>query len=175
MTTVNKQETISIEDPLIIQTGTVGAPGLAFLGDLQTGLSQANTGQVSLVAGGVFKMTAAAFYISATVPYATEQGTPGSGYVFKDGLNRDTGMFSDTLGEIGWSSLGDEVMRVTANGALSLDGPNAQYVLPSHSVASLPLGTQGGMIFVPDETGGPVPAYYDGTDWRRVTDGAIVS
>ncbi|SLN68860.1 DUF2793 domain-containing protein [Roseisalinus antarcticus] len=46
------------------------------------------------------------------------------------------------------------------------------------SVAALPdpaaLGA-GAMIFVTDETGGPVPAFSDGTDWRRTTDRAVVS
>lgn len=41
-------------------------------------------------------------------------------------------------------------------------------ILPSASPA-------GRLIFVSDETGGPVPAFSDGTNWRRVTDRAIVS
>lgn len=31
------------------------------------------------------------------------------------------------------------------------------------------------VIYVPDETGGAILAYSDGTNWRRVSDGAIVS
>jgi hypothetical protein len=43
-------------------------------------------------------------------------------------------------------------------------------------VAGLPV-TGGGMIYVSNESGGPpgVAAYADGTNWRRVSDGAIVS
>lgn len=41
-------------------------------------------------------------------------------------------------------------------------------ILPSAAPA-------GRLIFVSDETGGPVPAFSDGTNWRRVTDRAIVS
>ena len=33
----------------------------------------------------------------------------------------------------------------------------------------------GALIYVTDETGGAVPAFSDGTNWRRVTDRAIVS
>ena len=50
--------------------------------------------------------------------------------------------------------------------------------LPSHTVAGVPSAATygaGSMIFVSDELGGAVPAYSDGTDWRRVTDGAVVS
>ena len=31
------------------------------------------------------------------------------------------------------------------------------------------------MIFVDDDIGGPTPAYSDGTNWRRVADGNIIS
>ncbi len=31
------------------------------------------------------------------------------------------------------------------------------------------------LIYVTDETGGAVPAFSDGTNWRRVTDRAVVS
>lgn len=33
----------------------------------------------------------------------------------------------------------------------------------------------GAMVYVTNETGGAVPAFYDGTSWRRVTDRAVVS
>ena len=32
-----------------------------------------------------------------------------------------------------------------------------------------------GLVMVSDEVGGKVPAFSDGTDWRRVTDRAIIS
>lgn len=51
-----------------------------------------------------------------------------------------------------------------------------QVTLPSYVVAELPpVIAAPGMIFVSNETGGPVPAFSDGTNWRRVTDRAIVS
>lgn len=49
-------------------------------------------------------------------------------------------------------------------------------VFRSFTVATLPsASTAGGFIFVSDETGGAVMAFSDGTNWRRVTDRAIVS
>lgn len=50
-------------------------------------------------------------------------------------------------------------------------------VLPKFVVADLPdpADSRYAMIFVSDEVGGAVPAFSDGTDWRRVTDRAIVS
>lgn len=51
-----------------------------------------------------------------------------------------------------------------------------QSQLTSYTVATLPAATTaGGMIYVSDETGGAVPAFSDGTDWRRFTDRAVVA
>ena len=48
--------------------------------------------------------------------------------------------------------------------------------LPSHVKTALPSATTAGlMIYVSNEAGGPVPAFSDGTNWRRVTDLAVVS
>jgi len=48
--------------------------------------------------------------------------------------------------------------------------------LGSYVVADLPsAATPGCVIYVSDETGGAVLAFSDGTNWRRVTDRAVVS
>ena len=50
--------------------------------------------------------------------------------------------------------------------------------LPSYTVAGVPSASTygaGSMIYVSDESGGAVPAFSDGTNWRRVTDRAVVS
>jgi len=63
----------------------------------------------------------------------------------------------------------DESVQITRRGAL-------YNLLPSYNVAQLPAASPAGqMVFVPDESGGAVPAFSDGTNWRRVTDRAIVS
>lgn len=53
--------------------------------------------------------------------------------------------------------------------------------LPVFTVAQL-TGTEvpassrpNGLVMVSDETGGIVPAFSDGTNWRRVTDRAVIS
>jgi hypothetical protein len=51
-----------------------------------------------------------------------------------------------------------------------------QFVLPSYTTGTLPSASiSGAMIYVTNESGGAVPAFSDGTNWRRVTDRAIVS
>ena len=53
-----------------------------------------------------------------------------------------------------------------------------QITLDTYTVATLPTVpdiTEPGLIFVSDETGGAVPAFSDGTNWRRMTDRSIVT
>lgn len=49
--------------------------------------------------------------------------------------------------------------------------------LADYTVATLPGASDHRyeMVFVTDESGGAVPAFSDGTNWRRVTDRAVVS
>lgn len=72
----------------------------------------------------------------------------------------------------------DSVTAESDLGALVISGliyPD-QFVLPSYTVSTLPSASiAGGMIYVSNESGGAVPAFSDGTNWRRVTDRAIVS
>lgn len=74
------------------------------------------------------------------------------------------------------SLLADAGFRV--NRVLPKDGTEAMTAplpLKSFTVATLPAVGTGELIFVSDETGGSVPAFSDGTNWRRATDRAIVS
>lgn len=52
----------------------------------------------------------------------------------------------------------------------------APFMMPT-AVADAPdpLTNRYGWIFVTDETGGATPAFSDGTNWRRVSDLAVIS
>jgi len=52
--------------------------------------------------------------------------------------------------------------------------PNV-FVLPSSTVSNLPDGITGQMLFVTDEVNGSAPAFYDGSNWKRLSDNQIVS
>ncbi len=54
---------------------------------------------------------------------------------------------------------------------------DAPMKLKNYTVAQLGSLTSsvGAMVFCTNETGGSIPAFYDGTNWRRVSDRAIVS
>jgi len=48
--------------------------------------------------------------------------------------------------------------------------------LPVYAKASLPSAANAGsLIYVSDDVGGAVPAFADGSDWRRVTDRNVIS
>jgi hypothetical protein len=64
-------------------------------------------------------------------------------------------------------TLVDNIKRAIA-GSRALDAFAVADVPPAADNARL-------MIFVTDESGGAIPAFSDGTDWRRVTDRAIIS
>jgi len=50
-------------------------------------------------------------------------------------------------------------------------------ILPIYTVATVPAAEDytAGLIYVSDESGGAVPAFSDGSSWRRVTDRTIIS
>jgi hypothetical protein len=54
---------------------------------------------------------------------------------------------------------------------------NKPLKLARYTVAGLPAAAShdGAMVYVTDEAGGAVPAWSDGTAWRRMSDGAVVS
>jgi hypothetical protein len=57
---------------------------------------------------------------------------------------------------------------------LNIDVPLPGFV-STVSGAPVPGIYVGHIIYVTDETGGPVLAFSDGTNWRRVTDRAVIS
>lgn len=66
-----------------------------------------------------------------------------------------------------------EALVVEPDGRLAL---GASLGLQNCTVASLPTASPAGqMAYVSNESGGPTPAFSDGTNWRRVADRAIVS
>jgi len=108
-----------------------------------------------------------------TITIATSAGSE----IFVDGADFGTVTEPVTLSD----DLGLVTDAVTAEsdlGTLVTSGliyPD-QFVLPSYTVSTLPAAVPAGaMIYVTNESGGAVPAFADGTNWRRVTDRAIVT
>lgn len=71
-------------------------------------------------------------------------------------------------------------IAVRANSCLPKDGSEGMtrpLRLAAYAIADLPDAEDWtyGMVYVTDDVGGAVPAFSDGTNWRRVTDRAAVS
>lgn len=79
----------------------------------------------------------------------------------------NTGIHIDANGLVGVGTTSPTV-------ALTVNGPIG---LKSYTVGTVPSASTvaGQFIYVSNETGGAVPAYSDGSNWRRVTDRAIIS
>ncbi|MFZ2872241.1 hypothetical protein [Zavarzinia sp.] len=114
----------------------------------------------------------AAFVTAASITVEVD-GTPGVG---------------DMPGRIVFSTTADgaaaptERLRIDNAGNLQMAGANTVItaarllVLRSYTVATVPAATPAGAeIYVADESGGAVPAFADGTNWRRCTDRAVIS
>ena len=118
--------------------------------------------------------------IAIVVDSATDTITiaaSGGSEIFVDGADFGTVTEPVTLSD----DLGLVTDAVTAESDLGLLVTSGliypdQFVLPSYTTSTLPSASVvGAMIYVTNETGGPVPAFADGTNWRRVTDRAIVT
>lgn len=103
---------------------------------------------------------------------------PDRPYVPKPPPAADT--YSQRLHSALTQSLGEVAQRsnqsLTLDGIERMTGPLKLRPATVAGLAAYPAADwTGAVIFVSDETGGPVIAFSDGTDWRRVTDGAVVS
>jgi hypothetical protein len=80
------------------------------------------------------------------------------------GFETNTGKFKRGNGTNNWADL-DYYLSVYPS------------VLAPFAVSTAPAAASwtGGMIYVTDEAGGAIPAFSDGTNWRRVSDRTIIS
>ena len=118
----------------------------------------------STVRGGYFTAGAGAFGYSGSDPTShvlcVEGATSGPG----------TAIYGNANGNL----LGDGYAAFKSNGDSDFRGGVVYF--KSYTVSTLPSAAiAGGMIYVSNESGGAVMAFSDGTNWRRVTDRAIVS
>ena len=127
---------------------------------------------LTLTAGTGISITANA--ASDTITFAASSTTS----IFSSG--RDMGLVtsevtvSEDLGLVTDTPAGIQIDMET----VAIGGPvyPSQLVIPSYAVAGLPSVTPAAqLVYVSDESGGAVPAFSDGTNWRRVTDRAVVT
>jgi hypothetical protein len=148
-------------------TGTLAAPGATSAGMRLFGLGGSGHDGSAFVTSmaALIEMNADAAWTATSHPTRISLKTTPSGSVASAG--------------------GVERMRITSAGnvgiglaapavKLDVDGPVR---VRSYAKAALPAASAGAgqIIYVPDEAGGAVLAFSDGTSWRRTTDRAVVS
>lgn len=141
--------------------GTLDAPTAAASGD------QVFTLLGSVYDGAVARATAG---IEMMVDGAVSSGVAPQRMVFQ------TGTAASRVERMRLTSAGDLGIGVTApTSKLDVDGP---VKVKSYLKTALPSASgsgAGALIYVSNEAGGAVIAFSDGTNWRRVTDRAVVS
>lgn len=117
--------------------------------------------------------------VTGSNPAASGSGLELSGgattliQAYNRGTQAYIGMSLDALG-ISLRTSGSTRVTINANGIDVVGGVKPS----SYTVATLPSASglgAGALIYVSNEVGGAVPAYSDGSAWRRVTDRTIVS
>jgi len=166
---------------------------------LNVGITSFTENQTSLRVIGITSTRSLTVTNSATInglTYPTSDGTDLQ-VIATDGSGNLSFQSVSALSGFDWNSdtdlglITDSVTLSSDNGSIATSHTNAydlgliatigliyptQFVLPSFTVSTLPSANPAGqMLFVTDETGGSIPAFSDGTNWRRVTDRAIVS
>lgn len=180
----------SFSDVLVIdtetgRTGFGGAPkGQVFI--LGQNLSDPGLGDLHIEKSGYFSLFFFDTYATSAASFSVQRrarGTAASPSAVQAG---------DTLGGFSFRGYGagrttaSERMRITSAGRVGIGTTTPSCTLQvagparvaSVAKASLPSSSDtgaGAILHVPDEAGGAVLAFSDGTNWRRVTDRDVVS
>lgn len=139
---------------------TIAGPGDAVSGDI--------VGTLAFQAYG-----GSAFRSAASVRAAVTEPAPGAA-----AMGARLEFLCSALGSVSPTEVAriDHATGLSMFGANPVIDQNRNHVLRSYTVAGVPsAATAGVMIYVSNESGGAVPAFSDGTNWRRVTDRAIIS
>ena len=158
--------------------GSAGAPSIFFATDPDTGIFRGGGNKLSIAQGG---SEAAVFGSSDLKLYRQIEVDMNTG---GDWAGKITNASATGLGLI-VEAKGATLFRVVDTGAAATVvevNPddvvaNKPLKLARYTVANLPAPAShdGTMVYVTDEAGGAVPAWSDGTAWRRMSDGAVVS
>ena len=119
-----------------------------------------------------------------TIDTNTISSSDSTVVTINDGLNVTGTIFADTITVSTISAPSDSTgtYTITSPTTITLDPVDeiindAPMRLVSKTVAQLGSITSsaGAMVFCTNETGGAIPVFYDGTNWRRVSDRAVAS
>lgn len=150
-----------------LKAGAAATPGLYWNDYTNLGFYAVSSTKVGFSANGAL---VGAFDSQGMAFVAGSASAPGL-YVNGD---VNTGFFQTAADRIGVACGGNTIATFLTSAVAFVQPPR----LPSYTVAGVPSAATAGagaMIFVTNESGGAVSAFSDGTDWRRVTDRAVIS
>lgn len=156
--------------PIGLADGTVGAPGLAFSGDLDTGFYRIGANNWGIAANGAACLSGSATAITASLPVYLPAGTAAApGAAFASDTN--SGFYSIGADQIGAAVGGTLVLSVTATSVAS-----AQPILgPAGAVGTVAIGASAdpntGLYFPAADALGVSAG---GTEYLRVTHDATL-
>lgn len=206
----------------LIGAGTASAPGIARVGDTNSGVYWSGDDEIALVTGGSVRQFVKSGRIGLGNAWTEPLAVPDSAFHIWDSapfiIMQDTGDTTTSVAllslrandetEIAWMGLGSsgnsiftirnnygDVSVYASSGTFSFDSggldiPSSRAFsiggtdvitssrhpsLRSYTVGTVPTATTGELIYVSDDVGGATVAFADGTDWRRMSDRAVVS
>lgn len=107
--------------PILLPSGSAGAPGLSFTGDTNTGFYRSAAETMVFVTNGAARITLGTVAMVAAVPIYAADGAAGTpSYTFSSDTN--TGIFRSSNDTIGFTAGGTIRAAVTTAGVLTSDG-----------------------------------------------------
>ena len=123
---------------------------------------------------GVYSRRYMAEVTRAFSVYTTQMQSPGAERVTTLSLSSSGQPGESVL--VVWDDVTKELTLTYGSTTQTIAVLGGPVVSASYTVATLPsAATAGSMIYVTDETGGSTHASADGTNWRRMSDRAIVA
>jgi hypothetical protein len=158
-------------------SGASGKKAMGFVFDGAHLLTEAAIVIQDLQDNGAFTANLIAFWNNAGISVGSVTD-PGAGVVKVHTTTDASALDTGTLRTLGGASISKKLYvgdLINVAGTVVVDA-NGHLGLRSYTVATLPSAAAAArMIYVSDEAGGATPAFSDGTNWRRVSDRAIVS
>jgi hypothetical protein len=158
-------------------SGASGKKAMGFVFDGAHLLTEAAIVIQDLQDNGAFSNNLIAFWNNAGISVGNVTD-PGAGVVKVHTTTDASALNTGTLRTLGGASISKKLYvgdLINVAGTVIADA-SGHLGLRSYTVGTVPsAATAARMIYVSNEAGGATPAFSDGTNWRRVSDRAIVS
>lgn len=170
---VNGAYTLPTSDGSANQVLTTDGSGAVSFATISATPGGSNT-QIQYNDGGAFNGSSAFTYDEAKAKLTVGGTTSSILFETVSDYGLVTATASDTV-DYGLITATTTALVNSDYGVIETSGGPVEF--PRYAVAQVPSASAyiGHMVYITNETGGPVMAFSDGTNWRRVTDRAVIS